>query len=65
MSLTSYDLQQAIKELEASDFLVFGEYVKRKIKFDEGILDWNVTVLRVVRSTNPFVIRMAAKKYKS
>ena len=60
-----YDLQQAIKELEASDFLVFGEYVKRKIKFDEGILDWNVTVLRVVRSTNPFVIRMAAKKYKS
>ena len=49
----SYDLQQAIKELEASDFLVFGEYVKRKIKFKEEIFDWNVAVLRVVRSTNP------------
>jgi hypothetical protein len=61
----SYDLQQAIKELEASDFLVFGEYAKRKMKFNEEIFDWNVTVLRVVRSTNPFVIRMAAKKDKS
>lgn len=60
-----YNLQQAIKELETSDFLVFGEYVKREIKFDEGILDWNVTVLRVVLSTNPFVIRMAAMNDKS
>jgi hypothetical protein len=58
----SYDLQHAIKELEALDFLVFGEYVKRKIKSDDGMFDWNVAVLRVVRSTNPSVIRMADKK---
>lgn len=51
-----YDLQQAIKELEASDFLVFREYTKRKMKFNEEIFYWNVAVLRVVRSTNPFVI---------
>ena len=61
----SYDLQHAIKELEALDFLVFGEYVKRKIKSDDGMFDWNVAVLRVVRSTNPSVIRMADKKDKS
>lgn len=61
----SYDLQQAIKELEASDFLVFGGYAKRKMKFNEEIFDWTVTVLRVVRSTNPFVIRMADKKDNS
>ncbi len=58
----SYDLQHAIKELEALDFLVFGEYVKRKLKSDDGMFDWNVAVLRVVRSTNPSVIRMADKK---
>ena len=58
----SYDLQHAIKELEALDFLVFGEYVKRKIKSDDGMFDWNVAVLRVVRSTNPSIIRMADKK---
>lgn len=58
----SYDLQHAIKELEALDFLVFGEYVKRKIKSDDGMFNWNVAVLRVVRSTNLSVIRMADKK---
>ena len=60
-----YDLQQVVKELEASDFLVFGEYAKRKMKINEEIFDWNVAVLRVVRSTNPFVIRMAAMNDKS
>lgn len=55
---TKYVLSQELQELEDNSYWVFGGVVSRKIKLGNEITTWRISVLRVLRSDNPEIIKV-------
>lgn len=58
----SFDLSQALNELEQAGFYVFGGREKQMLEGNEQVLDWTVAILRVLRSTNKSIIIVPSDK---
>ncbi|MBD3343132.1 MAG: HNH endonuclease [Candidatus Lokiarchaeota archaeon] len=54
----SFELNREIEELESYGFWIFGGYEYRKYKFDGKLVDFRVAILRVIRNTNPSIIKI-------
>jgi len=55
---TKHVLSQELQELEDNGFWVFGGVVSRKVKLGAEITTWRISVLRVLRSDNPEIIKV-------
>lgn len=55
---TKHLLTQELQELEDNGFWVFGDAVSRKIPLGKEISTWKISVLRVLRSDNPEIIKV-------
>ncbi len=55
---TKHVLTQELQELEDNGFWVFGGVVSRKVRLGEEIATWKISVLRVLRSDNPEIIKV-------
>lgn len=53
----TFEFTQRLKELDEAGFVVFGVREKRAVRVaGEIISDWNVAVIRVLRSSNPVIV---------
>ncbi len=55
---TKHVLSQELQDLEDNGFWVFGGVVSRKVKLGAEITTWRISVLRVLRSDNPEIIKV-------
>jgi len=56
----AFEFTQRLKELDEAGFIVFGTREKKAFRVaDEIIPDWNVAIVRVLRSSNPAIVRLA------
>lgn len=55
---TKHVLSQELQELEDNGFWVFGGVVSRKVKLEAEIATLRISVLRVLRSDNPEIIKV-------
>ncbi len=54
----TFEFTQKLKELDEAGFVVFGVRKKKAVRVaDKIISDWNVAVIRVLRSSNPAIVR--------
>lgn len=51
-------ISQELEELEANGFWVFGGVVSKKVQLENNITDWRISVLRILRSDNPEIIKI-------
>lgn len=55
---TKHSLTQELQELEENGFWVFGGVVLRKARLGNEISDWRISVLRILHSNNPEIIKL-------
>lgn len=60
-----FEITQEIKRLAESGFWVFAGQERRNLRFGENILNWDIAVLRVLRSTNPLIMSVDLTETKS
>ena len=53
-----FELSEEIRTIENSGFMIFGTREKRRMKFGKVVSDWDVAVIRILRSTNPQIIKI-------
>lgn len=58
MVRTKFALSEQLQELEDNGFWVFGGVTSRKVKLGDEIANWRISVLRVLRSNNPEIIKV-------
>ncbi len=55
---TSYNLSQDIQALEEKGFVIFGKRETKKLKIS-GVEDyWEIAIIRILRNTNPIIIKI-------
>ena len=55
---TKHILTQELQELEDDGFWIFGGVVSRKVRLGKEITTWKISVLRILRSDNPEIIKV-------
>jgi transcriptional regulator with XRE-family HTH domain len=56
----NFEFTQKLKELDEAGFVVFGTREKRAVRVADSVIpDWNVAIIRVLRSTNPAVVHLS------
>jgi hypothetical protein len=61
----SYELTQDIKELESKGFVIFGARITKKLKFNNVVDTWIIATIRILRNTNPSIIKIDLSEQKS
>lgn len=55
----TFEFTQKLKELDKAGFVVFGTREKRAFRvLGEIVPDWNVAIIRILRSTNPAIVHL-------